>query len=563
MTINKLQGQTMSVCGLDLGTPCFSYGQLYVACSRGSKILICLLALAALAAQAPSVSGAKILAVHIFPGRSHYQMHRPMISELVKHGHQVTMITGLTLEPLKLGSNYTEILIEPEYDIWKLVSEITGSKSNVELETRLSLFFKVMKSMAVETSEHALKQPKVQAIINAKQTEGVFDLLLVEQLQQEVFLALAHVYKVPVVSLVTFAKTTYMSQMFGVISPWSYVPMGLLQFTERMSFWERAENALDALRVDLDREFVYFPVIDKLVEKYFGHLPIKFPSTSAMEKNLSAMFVNNYTPLAAAAPTMDNMVNIGGIHISPPKPLPTDLQTFLDEAEYGVIYFSFGTQVKTKDIPLEKLQIFIDVFRQLKQRVLWKFDNDSFPNLPANVMIKKWLPQNDILAHPNVRTFLSHGGLFGLQEAVYHGVPLLGMPFFFDQRTNLNKAQSAGYAITMDFRTFTHKSLTQGLEEVLYNPKYRDTAKRFSRIFRDRPASPRETFLYWIDYVIRHNGARHLRAAGMDLKWYQFYLLDVAALVVAAVLVAVGVSVLALRWLLKRIKGANSKQKVS
>ncbi|XP_036339810.1 uncharacterized protein LOC118749148 [Rhagoletis pomonella] len=37
MTINKSQGQTMSVCGLDLGTACFSHGQLYVACSRVGK----------------------------------------------------------------------------------------------------------------------------------------------------------------------------------------------------------------------------------------------------------------------------------------------------------------------------------------------------------------------------------------------------------------------------------------------------------------------------------------------------------------------------------------------
>uniref|UniRef100_A0A8D8T3L0 ATP-dependent DNA helicase n=1 Tax=Cacopsylla melanoneura TaxID=428564 RepID=A0A8D8T3L0_9HEMI len=37
MTINKAQGQSLSVCGINLENPCFSHGQLYVACSRVGK----------------------------------------------------------------------------------------------------------------------------------------------------------------------------------------------------------------------------------------------------------------------------------------------------------------------------------------------------------------------------------------------------------------------------------------------------------------------------------------------------------------------------------------------
>lgn len=45
--------------------------------------------LAVLVAQTPATDGAKILAVYTFPGKSHYMMHRVLISELLKHGHEV------------------------------------------------------------------------------------------------------------------------------------------------------------------------------------------------------------------------------------------------------------------------------------------------------------------------------------------------------------------------------------------------------------------------------------------------------------------------------------------
>ncbi|GBM04994.1 hypothetical protein AVEN_60199-1 [Araneus ventricosus] len=37
MSINKAQGQSLNVVGLDLLKPCFSHGQLYVGCSRVGK----------------------------------------------------------------------------------------------------------------------------------------------------------------------------------------------------------------------------------------------------------------------------------------------------------------------------------------------------------------------------------------------------------------------------------------------------------------------------------------------------------------------------------------------
>ena len=49
---------------------------------------------------------------------------------------------------------------------------------------------------------------------------------------------------------------------------------------------------------------------------------------------------------------------------------------------------------------------------------------------------------------------------------------------------------------------------------------------------RDRPLKPVDSALYWIEYVIRHQGAPHLRYPGADLNWFQRNLLDVVAFVI-------------------------------
>jgi len=57
----------------------------------------------------------------------------------------------------------------------------------------------------------------------------------------------------------------------------------------------------------------------------------------------------------------------------------------------------------------------------------------------------------------------------------------------------------------------------------------RENAQRLSHIIRDQPLTPLEQALYWTEYVIRHKGAPHLRSTVLDLTWYQYFLLDVIA----------------------------------
>ena len=64
---------------------------------------------------------------------------------------------------------------------------------------------------------------------------------------------------------------------------------------------------------------------------------------------------------------------------------------------------------------------------------------------------------------------------------------------------------------------------------------------------KDKPYDSLENVIWWIEFVMRHNGAPHLRFNGVDIAWYQQFDLDVIVfltitlfLVLCAILAIVG-----------------------
>lgn len=57
--------------------------------------------------------------------------------------------------------------------------------------------------------------------------------------------------------------------------------------------------------------------------------------------------------------------------------------------------------------------------------------------------------------------------------------------------------------------------------------RYTENARRRSVMLKDQPTRPIDKAMFWIEYVIRHRGAGHLRLSSADLHWYQLYLVDV------------------------------------
>ena len=72
-------------------------------------------------------------------------------------------------------------------------------------------------------------------------------------------------------------------------------------------------------------------------------------------------------------------------------------QVFADEATNGFIVFTLGSFVPVSSMPKEILETFINVFAKIPQKVIWKWEAEKPENIPSNVLMVDWLPQQDLL----------------------------------------------------------------------------------------------------------------------------------------------------------------------
>jgi len=70
-----------------------------------------------------------------------------------------------------------------------------------------------------------------------------------------------------------------------------------------------------------------------------------------------------------------------------------------------------------------------------------------------------------------VKLFETHGGLLSIQEAIHRGVPAVGIPILGDQKQNVNRAVSFGFAVKLNFVNFSTESVTWALREGLEDPR--------------------------------------------------------------------------------------------
>ncbi|XP_041848774.1 UDP-glucuronosyltransferase 2A1-like isoform X2 [Melanotaenia boesemani] len=495
------------------------------------------------------VYGGKVL---VFPvDGSHWVNMKVIIEELHSRGHQVSVVRQTDSWYIKETSPfYSSITIDGKSGFDEdFISSFVAQLLEIQREGKSAwMRFKLEMEQAQKASEFHVKSCKIlEKIFETKELiqpmqEAKYDLVLTDPVIP-VGIIIAHYLKLPLVFNVRW--TSHGEGHFSIApSPLSYVPVTGTELTDKMTFFERVFNVVVFAFNKYQIAVNILPHYTSLTKKYLGENTDYISMFQAADLWLMRVdFVFEFP-----RPTMPNVVYMGGFQCKPAKPLPQHLEEFVQSSgDHGFIIMSLGTLIG--ELPCDLADGIAAAFAKLPQKVIWRYKGSRPTTLGNNTLLVDWMPQNDLLGHPKIKLFVAHGGTNGVQEAMYHGVPILGLPLIFDQRDNLLRIEARGAGKNLDIFSMNEDIFFQGIHEILSEPSYRMNMQRLSRLHRDQPLKPLDNALFWIEFVMRHKGAAHLRTESYRLPWYSYHSVDVMLFLAGIILVILGTSTFMIKCL--------------
>ncbi|TRY92686.1 hypothetical protein DNTS_025234 [Danionella cerebrum] len=409
--------------------------------------------------------------VLVLPGEySHWHNMRTIVDALVKHNHSVTVLVSSS-SPTVQHSRKERF----DYNVFKvkMVKEeaagIWSDFTNLWMDNKVSKFERFFLFRNVLSNFKRLSEDICRGMLQNKDLlhslrESQYDVVFSDPMMPCNDL-MAKTLDIPhVISLrLSFAYT--MERFCGQMpAPPSYVPAVAIHdhLTDRMSFSERIENMLLYIIHSAIFQMNQWLLLQDLYTELNGK-----PTTMCETMGKADIWlIRTYWDFEYPRPFLPNFKFVGGLHCKPAKPLPKELEAFVQSSgDHGIIVFSLGSMIN--NLTMER----------------------------ANTIASA-------LGHPKTKAFITHGGTNGLYEAIYHGVPMVGLPLFADQPDNLMHMKTKGAAVSLDINTMESKDL---------------------------PMKPLDQAVYWIEFVMRNKGAKHLRVQAHELSWYQYHCLDVLA----------------------------------
>ncbi|XP_026878143.2 UDP-glucuronosyltransferase 1-6-like isoform X2 [Electrophorus electricus] len=452
---------------------------------------------------------------------SHWNNIKSLVEELGRRGNEVVVV--IPKESLSLGpSKHTTTLTYPvNYTVAQIKKQIASNLSNyigVDTSTDLARFQKyvlmidALKVGSVKNVESLLFNKDLMKTL----IEWEFDAVLTDPFEC-VGVIVGEYLSIPSIYMQGNHPCDAHFLATKSLSPPSYAPHLATHFTDRMNFWQRGVNTLRYFLQPMACGRLYTHA-DRIASAFLQK------ETSMLEIMSHAAIWLEYIDYATEfpRPLMPNVIMMGPI-APETKPLPQDLETFVNgSGEHGFVIFTLGSMVS--ELPEVKAGQFLEAFRHIPQKVVWRYTGALPKDVPKNVKLMNWLPQNDLL-------------------------------------DNVQRVVSRGVAETVNIFDLTSEKLLVALRKVINDKSYKEKMMKLSVIHRDHPIKPLDLAVYWTEYVMRHKGAAHLRSAANELNWIQYHSLDVIGFLLLVLVTVVCVTVKTCMFCFKKCFRVTPKKK--
>ncbi|XP_059332197.1 UDP-glucuronosyltransferase 1A1-like isoform X4 [Ammospiza nelsoni] len=492
----------------------------------GVLLLLSLLGLAA---------AGKLLVVPV--DGSHWLSMREVLDMLQQKGHEVVVVAPEVSLHIKPSKNFVMKTYPVPFTREEMDKVFKGSvmdlfKGGPFLERVIRQYQQAKKTSALflATCSHLIHNKELIRYLE----ESKFDAVLTDPVLP-CGAILAEYLSLPSVYFLQQIPCGLEYQATQCPNPPSYVPRVFTDLTDRMTFLQRVKNMLYDIPNFFLCDVVFQPYAELASE--FLQREVTVPD---LLRPASIWLMKLDFVLHFPKPLMPNMVLISGVNCAYKK-LSQEFEAMVNASgEHGIVVFSLGSMVS--EIPMKKAMEIAEGLGTVPQTVFWRYTGKAPPNLPKNVKLVKWLPQNDLLAHPKTRAFITHGGSHGIYEGICNAVPMVLMPLFGDQMDNAKRVESRGAGLTLNILEMTSTDISNALKAVINNKTYKENIQRLSDLHLDRPIHPLDLAVHWVEFVMRHKGAPHLRPAAHDLNWVQYHSLDVIAFLAAVTLLFLFIS---------------------
>ncbi|KAJ3641636.1 hypothetical protein Zmor_028132 [Zophobas morio] len=467
----------------------------------------------------PCAFSARILGVFLFPSYSHQKVFQPIWRDLSLRGHDVTVCTTTPLNDPNL-TNLTEINISFQHDNTQHAPPDFLSKEINMFED----FHNIVNYMDFIAAT-ALTHPSFKNFLETCAEN--FDLIILECLYPVLY-GLSRKFQAPIACVSSLGALTVFQDVVGNPShPTLYREFFVTLHHPDLDLWHQSELVLLNLWSRFWYEFVVLPRGAVLAKSVFGH---EIGDTLDGEKSVKLFLLNVNRVVYHPRPNVPAVLELGQMGLKPKETLREDLQTFLDQAKSGVVYFSLGTLVHLEGSSIGRT--ILEGLARVPYKVIIKWNCSTLLHNYTNILCREWLPQTQILEHPNLKVFVTQGGLQSLEESISARVPLVALPFLVDQPMNVYKLVKQGIGKALNPVTVTPDELKDCVVEVAENRTYRDRVVEIRGVLLDKATVSTEKAIWWMEYIIRHKGAPHLRSLNVDISWFSYLLGDVIALFV-------------------------------